>query len=276
MKPRQAAILWYRKSTREKNVDKGKVRIPRSGTRQIGEETMATKEKMNSTNRTARIVGALFLTAMVTSLLGAALIESILNAPDYLMNVSAKETQVVIGVLLELIDGTAVVGIAVMMFPIFKKDNEALALGYVAFRIIEAVIIITGVISPLILIALSQEYLTAGAPVASYFQTLGASFLTARAYLVGRMLGIFFSLGALLFYYLLYRSKLVPRFISIWGFIAVALVLAWNLLEIFGIRVSVGIILGLPIILNEIFLGIWLIAKGFNSSAIVPNESYRS
>ena len=93
---------------------------------------------MNTYKKTARIVGALFLTAMVTSLLGGIWLESILNAADYLINVSANETQVILAVLLELINGIAIVGIAVMMFPILKKHNEALALGYVGFRIIEA------------------------------------------------------------------------------------------------------------------------------------------
>ncbi len=223
---------------------------------------------MNSNRKTARIVGALFLTAMVTSLLGGIWLESILTAPDYLISVSANETQVIIGVLLELINGIAVVGIAVAMFPFFKKYSEALALGYVAIRIIEAVIVIAAVISPLSLIALSQEYVQAGAPDASYFQTLGSSFLAARALWVSLMLGIFFSFGALLFYYLLYQSKLVPRWLSVWGLIAVALLLTWNLLEMFGISISAGMILALPIILNEIFLGIWLIVKGFNPSAI--------
>ncbi len=229
---------------------------------------------MNSYRKTARIVGALFLIAMVTSLLGGLWLESILNAPDYLVTVSANETQVIIGVLLELINGIAVVSIAVLMFPIFKKQDEALALGYVAFRVIEAVIIIAAVISPLSLVALSQEYLSAGAPDASNFHNLGTSFLAVRAYLVGQMLGIFFSLAALLFFYLLYQSKLVPRFISVWGLIAVSLVFAWNLLDLFGISISVGIIFGLPIILNEIFLGIWLIIKGFNSSAITSESAY--
>jgi len=228
---------------------------------------------MNTNRKTARIVGVLFLTAMVTSLLGGIWLESILYAPDYLITASANETQLIIGVLLELINGIAVVGIAVMMFPIFKKHDEALALGYVAFRIIEAVIIIAAVISPLSLIALSQEYVKAGAPDASNFQTLGASFLAERTLWVGSMLGIFFSLSALLFYYLLYKSKLVPRFISIWGLIAVALVLTWNLLEIFGLSLSAGMILALPIILNEIFLAIWLIVKGFNSSAIASESA---
>ena len=223
---------------------------------------------MNSNRKTARIVGALFLIAMVTSLVGAGLLESILSDPDFLTNVSENETQVRLGVLLELINGIAVVCIAVMMFPIFKKYSEALALGYVSFRIIEAVIVIGAVIGPLTVIALSQEYLTAGASDASSFQTIGTSFIAVRSHLVGQMLGIFFSLGALLFYYLLYQSKLVPRFISVWGLIAVVLVFTWNLLELIGLSISVGIIFGLPIILNEIFLGIWLIAKGFNSSAI--------
>jgi len=224
---------------------------------------------MNTHNKTARIVGILFLTAMVTSLLGGIWLESILTAPDYLSSISGNKTQVVTGVLLELINGLAVIGIAVGMYPIFRKQYEALALGYVALRIIEAVIVIAAVISPLSLIALSQEYINAGAPDTSYFQTLGNSFLAVRAIWVNTMLAIFFGLGALLFYYLLYQSKLVPRFISVWGFIAVALVLTWNLLETFGIRISAGIILALPMILNEIFLGIWLIVKGFNPSAIV-------
>jgi hypothetical protein len=90
---------------------------------------------LRTNKKTARIVGVLFLTAMVTSLLGGLWLESILAAPDYLISVSANETQVIIGVLLELINGIAVVGIAVMMFPVFKKHDEALALGYVALSL---------------------------------------------------------------------------------------------------------------------------------------------
>ena len=223
---------------------------------------------MNSENKTARIVGALFLIAMVTSLLGGTLLESIINAPDYLGTVSENETQVVLFVLLELIGGIAVVGIAVMFFPIFKGHDEALALGYVALRILEAGVIVAAVVSPLILIGLSQEYAKAGAPDASSFQAVEASLLAARTLLVGQMLGIFFCLAALVFYYLLYQTRLIPRFISVWGFIAVAAVLAWNLLELSGIRVGVGIFLALPMILNEIFLAIWLIIKGFDPDAI--------
>jgi len=223
---------------------------------------------MDTARKTARIVGSLFLIAMVTSLVGGIWLETMISAPDYLITVSANHSQVIIGVLLELINCIAVVGIAVAMFPIFRQQNEALALGYVALRIIEGVILIAAVISPLLLIPLSLEYLSAGAPDASTFQTSANLLLSARAYIAGLLVPIFFSLAALVFYYLLYQSILVPRFISIWGLIAVVLLLAWNLLETFGISVPAGMIFGLPIILNEIFLGLWLIIKGFKPTAI--------
>jgi hypothetical protein len=228
---------------------------------------------MNTNIKTARAVGALFLIAMVTSLVGGLWLESIITAPDYLTSVSAKAIQVITGVLLELINGIAVVSIGVLMFPIFKKHGESLALGYVVARIIEGVIIIAAVISPLALITLSQEYVASGAADASQLEASGTVFLAVRTVLAGQLLGIFFGLAALVFYYLLYRSKLVPRFISVWGLIAAALVLTWNLLETFGISVSFGMILALPIILNEIFLGIWLIIRGFSSPAVAPEPA---
>jgi hypothetical protein len=228
---------------------------------------MAAEEHIGTGRRTATIVGALFLIAMVTSLGGGIWLESVLTAPDYLRSVSANQTQVVIGVLLELINCVAVVGIAAMLYPILSTRSAALAIGYVGFRIVEAVLLVVAAIAPLTLITLSQEYLAAGAPDAAYFQTAGTLVMAARANLAGLLVALFFSLGALLLYYFLYQSRLVPRFISIWGFIAVALVLAWNLLETFGISISFGMIFGLAIILNEIFLGIWLIAKGFSPAA---------
>jgi hypothetical protein len=181
-----------------------------------------------------------------------------------MQTISENSTQVVLAVLLELVNGIAVVGIAVLMYPIFKKQHEALALGYVAFRIIEAVIIIAAVISPLVLVSLSQEYPAAGAE----FQTTADAVLAARTMLVGQILGIFFSLAALIFYYLLYSSALLPRFIAVWGFISVALVLVWNLLELSGISIPAGMIFAVSMILNEVFLGFWLIVRGFNPSAI--------
>jgi hypothetical protein len=226
---------------------------------------------MNSNRKTARIVGVLFITATVASSLSFAIFDPILNAPDILVNVSANITQVIIGVLLLLIDCAAVVAIPVMLVPIFKKHNEALALGYVGARIIESVILIVGTIILLSLLTLSQEYVQAAAPDASYFQTLGTLLLAVYewALLVGIM--IVFSLTALILNYLLYQSELVPRWLSGWGFIGAILLLAAGLLKIFGINLSD--VINLPIALQEMVFAIWLIAKGFNPSAIVSEAA---
>ena len=223
---------------------------------------------MNTSRKIAIIVGALFLIAMVTSLVGGGLLESILGAPDYLIDVSANTTPVFIGIFLELINGIAVVGIGVMMFTILKQHNERVALGYVGFRIIESVFLTVAAILPLSLIALSQEYVKAGASDDSYFQTLGA-FTLAERYWIGEMLVLPFVLSALIFYYLLYHSRLVPRWLSGWGFVGAILVLTANLgTWLMGVGATGFWILVLPIIANELFLAIWLIVKGFNLSTI--------
>jgi hypothetical protein len=223
---------------------------------------------------TAIIVGVLFLTVMFTYTLGAfVFIDPILNAPDYLINISANKTQVIIGVLLELINGIAYVGIAVLVFPILKQFNESMALGYVGFRIIEFAMQIVSDISPLLLITLSQEFLNAGAPDASSFQPL-STLLLAERYWANQMVFIAYGLGALIFYYLLHQSKLIPRFLSVWGLIGAPLVLINVMLEIFGFNPA--LILGFQMGLNEIVLGIWLIVKGFNSSAIIVSRSAKT
>jgi len=221
---------------------------------------------MNSDRMTAIIVAVFFLIGYVVYLPAALLLESILTSPDYLLNVYPNQTQVLIGVLGELTNAAAVIGIAILLFPILKKHSEALALGYVVFRALEAVVFIVGDINALSLITLSQEYIAAGAPDASYFHAVGTLALAERYWATQVLATIFFILSALIFYYLLYQSKLLPRFISVWGFIAVALVTAGNVL---GISLSIiGLIFFLPIMSNEIFLAIWLIVKGFNPSAI--------
>lgn len=221
--------------------------------------------------KTARIVGILFLTAMVASLLGAGLVESILSAPDYLKEISENETQAIIGVLLELMNGVAVIGIGIIMFSILKKHNETTARGYLALRIVEAVFCCVIVITPLSLISLSQEYLKAEASDAAYYQITGTLSIAERASVVNLLIPIFFSLGALLLYYSLYQTRLLPRFISAWGFVAAVLVIINNLLLTFNAEVSMGIslIFVLPIIANEVLMGIWLIVKGFNPPVTV-------
>jgi len=138
-------------------------------------------------------------------------------------------------------------------------------------RIIEAVFCCLIVVTPLSLLAMSQEYAKAGALDAQYFQAAGALSIAQRASMNELLIPVFFCLGALLFYSLLYKTKLIPRFVSVWGFVSVIMVLFMNIFVLFQTEsLSTGVLmtLALPMILNEIFLGVWLIIKGFNSSAI--------
>jgi hypothetical protein len=224
---------------------------------------------MHTNRRTASFVGALFLIAMAGSLVGGvAFIEPYLSAPDYLSAISDNATQVVIGVLLELINGVAVLGIGVLMFPILRRHSEPMALGYLGLRIVEAVFCCVIVISPLSLITLSRAYVDAGATDAAYLRGAGALSVAQRASVAGLLIPVFLGLGALVLYTALYQSKRLPRYISVWGFVGAVLILLMNLLLTFKVEIGdIGLVLALPIITNEIFMGIWLIAKGFNPQA---------
>ena len=224
---------------------------------------------MNTNKRTARIVGVLFIIGTVAGFLSLVFGGTIIDDPDYLIKVSENENQFIVGALLVLTMGLALAMVPVMMFPIFKKHNEALALGYVVFRgALETVAYFGTVISWLLLITLSQEYVKAGAPDASYFQTLGTLLLEAGDWSDG-ISTLAFSLGALMFYYLLYQSKLIPRWLSGWGLIGATLVVAVGLLGMFGSDLA---ILWAPLAVQEMVLALWLIVKGFNPSAIASES----
>lgn len=220
---------------------------------------------MNSSRKTAALVGAFFLISNVVFILGAVVfIEPILSAPDYLNQVFANRTRLISGVLLELLNGIAYLGIAVLMFPILRKRFESLALGYVVFRIIEFVMQILTDLSPLSLLTLSEVFVGEGASASPAFQSVGTILLAAREWAF-QMVSITFSLGALLFYYILYVTKLIPRIISVWGFLGAVVVLANATMDMFGIPPGN---LGVIMLANELFLGIWLIVKGFDAPAI--------
>lgn len=189
------------------------------------------RNKMNTKKKTARIVGILILLAY--SLLGS-------GNPD------AK----VLGMFLEVISGLAVIGIAVLMYPLFRPYNKKASFWYIVFRGIEGgLMIIAGILF------LSHSTL---------LLEIRDGIYVGHAYI--------FAVAALIFYYLLYQSKLIPRWISVWGVIAAVLLILVNLLEVMGI-IPALMILYLPIILNELVLAIWLMAKGFNPSAIASGAA---
>ena len=240
---------------------------------------MTTKENTSPHRKSAITVGVLFIIGTVAGVLGGVLTEPILGDPDYLIKIAANENQIVIGSLLVLVMGFAVAMIPVVMFPILKKYNEVLALGSVIFRgALEAVCYIALVISFLLLLTLSQEYVKTGAPDASYFQTLG-TLLVAAGDGIEQILAIVFCLGALMLYYLFYISRLVPRWLSLWGLIGAILYLAAPVISMvgsqhwaFSFTSPLGILIA-PLAVQEMVFAVWLIVKGFNSSAIASESA---
>jgi hypothetical protein len=231
---------------------------------------------MNSIKKTARIVGVLYIIGTIAGMLSLVLTGPILGNPDYLVKVSANEIQILAGALFVLIMGFALAMVPVMMFPLLKRYNEALALGYVVFRgALETIMYIVLAISWLFLIPVSQEYVKAGTPDASYFQTLGAVLLNGHD-LIAPVQTIVFCLGALILYYVLYQTKLIPRWLSGWGLIATIPYLAAGLLVFFGFFGSLStseIVLEFLLALQEMVMAVWLIVKGFNPSAIASGSA---
>ena len=226
---------------------------------------------MNTNRKTAAIVGVLYIIGTVAGILSVVFSTPILDGPDFLSKISANGNQFIIAALFVLLMGLALALVPVMLFPILKKQNEALALGYIVFRgALETVAYIVLVITWFFLLILSREYVAAGAPDGSYFQTLGA-LLQKGHDSISPILIIVFSLGALMLYYLFYRSNLIPRWISVWGFIAITLHLVTGFLIIFQLMTpfsTIDLVMNFPIFLQEMVMAVWLIVKGFNPSAI--------
>lgn len=234
---------------------------------------------MNTTKKSAKIVGVLFILAAVTAIIGLILYKPILNGPDYLINGSEHANQVTLGALMELILVASAIGTATTMFPILRRYNETIALWHVCFRLLEAIVITIGVISVLSLLTLSREFVAAGAPDTASFQTYGIVLKAIHDWTF--MLGPLFMLGinTMMYSYIFYKTKLVPRFIPILGMTGATLVFICALLVMFGIiqQISVwGAILALPVAANEMILAVWLIVKGFDESALASMSANKT
>jgi hypothetical protein len=229
---------------------------------------------MNSNRKTAIIVGALFIIGTVAGILSVTFTSSILYAPDYLVKISTNGNQIVAGALFVLLMGFALAMVPLTLFPIFKNQNETLALGYVIFRgALETVTYLTTAICMLLFLPLSRGYVDAGASAGSHFQTLG---VVLRGVIDLPMTVFVFGIGALMFYCLLNQSNLIPGWLSVWGLIAIILHLATGLLIVLGLQTSfstLNSIMNLPIFLQEMVMAVWLIVKGFNPSAITSVEA---
>jgi hypothetical protein len=226
---------------------------------------------VDPTRNAAIVTGALFIIATVAAVVAAALVP-VLTGADYLTRVSAHKNQVAAGAFLHVIAAFASAGIAVALYRVLKKTDAGLALGSVVFRTLEAAMYMVAVVSLLSLLTLGQRFTTAGADRTS-LQASGESWVSVRDH--ASLLGVFaFCLGAFIYYYLFYRSRLIPRWLSGWGIVAIILMLAAGVAALFSDSPVTGYVpLAIPIAVQEMVLAVWLIVKGFSSSRTTPRTA---
>jgi hypothetical protein len=236
----------------------------------------ATRRSHHETNRsTSVIVGILFIIGTVAGISSGIVTGPVLGASDYLAAVVANESSIVSGALLILVMGFPLAMIPVMMFPIFRKYNEPLALGAVVFRgVLEAVTYMVIASCWLLLISVGQAFVSAGAAAdAAAFQAVG-DFIKQAVYWTEHLLALVFTIGALMLYWLFYKTKLIPNWLSLWGFVGAILYFAAPVLNLFDPlhpALSLGVKWGnlmAPLAIQEMVFALWMIIKGFNPPSI--------
>jgi hypothetical protein len=236
-------------------------------------QTSATKAAkrtpMSSTRKTALVAGVFYLITFI-SIPTLALYGPVKNHRDWILS-SGGHTAVLVGGFLEVIVALACIGTAVTLYPVVKRQNEGVALGFVAARVLEACMIFAGVVSLLSLVTLRQHLGGAAGANAAAVVTTGAShvaiynwtFLLGQSFMPG--------INALLLGSLMYRSRLVPRIIPVLGLIGAPLLIAAVFATLFGSieqGSSWAALAALPVAAWELSLGVWLVVKGFKPSPI--------
>jgi uncharacterized membrane protein len=234
-----------------------------------------TKGSPHGTYRkTTVIVGILFIIGTVSGILSGVVTAPIKSGSTFPLNISASETQWIIGTLLILLMGLSLAMIPVLLYPIFRKHNEVLAFGSVLFRgVFEAVGETLLVISFFLLLTVSEIYGKTGAADASNFQALGPM-LSAAGEWIQMIGGIVFSVGTLMIFTLFYQTRLIPRWLSGWGIIGAVLYLIAKIVSMFSplhlapeIGEGIGFLL-VPTAIQEMVFAVWMIVKGFDRQRI--------
>ena len=229
---------------------------------------------MKSTRKIAIITGVIFVIATVAAILAPMLLP-VLTGAGYLTQLSAQTNRVAGAAFLYLVAAFTSAGIAISLYPVLKERNAGLAIGSVVFRTLEAAFYMVAVVSLLSLLTLGQQFTIAGATDRSLLQSIGDSLQSIRDH--ATLMGVFaFSLGASMYYILFFQSRLIPRWLSGWGIVAIILMMAACVLALFsGNPVTGYTLLVIPIALQEMVLAVWLIVKGFSPtvSASKPEKT---
>jgi hypothetical protein len=229
---------------------------------------------MLSRKSTETTTGVLFIIATLFGAISLAFSGS-LTSPDYLVEIYQSRTQVALGIFVVVIMTVAILAIPIILAPILKPFGEVSTVAYIVLRSLESVAYVLLIVGRLMLISLSEEFVVSEAPVQASFELLGG-LLEDLETQIGTVITIFFGLGALVFYQLLWTSRLLPRWLSGWGFVGAVLTCVAAILGVFDVfsgNLLLFAALWVPILINELVLAGWLILKGFDQ--IEAHESSR-
>lgn len=216
--------------------------------------------------KNAKIIGTLFIIAAISSIVGLILYNPILREANYIVTGQENATQIITGAICELILVVSIIGTAIMLYPYLKKQHESVAIGYVCFRFLEAVIILIGTISVLALLTLSQNFKENGLVNINAYHPSGIVLKAIHEWTFILGPNFFLGINTFIYSYLFYKSKLIPRSISLLGITGATLIFLAAILEMFHVIAQIsawGVMLALPIFAYEMSLALWLIFKGF-------------
>ena len=220
------------------------------------------KPGMSADRKAAVWIGVLYIIGTVALVLSVVVTDGVLTGPAFLAQIAAQPNQLAIGAVLVLLAGFALAMVPVVFWPVGKRYNETLAMGYVVFRgALETIFYIVTALLWLLLIALSKE--SDAGPLAGFVRT-------TETVIWDQVIAIPFVLGALMFYFVLYQSRLVPRWLSTWALVGAALYIVAPLGSMFGL--SFGFFMG-PLAVQEMVMAVWLIAKGFSRPAVASDPA---
>ena len=231
---------------------------------------------MTSARKTAVVAGVFFLITEVTAIGALLLYRPVLGNPEYIVSASADDTGVLAGAFLEVLLAIAVVGTAVTLYPVIRRQHEGMALGHVAGRLIEATIIAVGAISLLAVVTMRHNLGATTGADATAAVTVGQSLVAVHdwTFLFGPKLAL--GVNTVLLAYLMYRSQLVPRAIAVLGLIGGTLVFASGTAVLFGLYEDlsvVGVSAAMPVLAWELSVAIWMIVKGFRPSPVLARAA---
>jgi hypothetical protein len=223
---------------------------------------------MSNSRTNAQITGVLFILGTVPVMVAMGLWGQSVSSPDYLSLMAANSNEVLLFALSVIVMGMACAGIGISMYPILKPHDETLAMGVVGFRVMEGTLQLASAVSLAVLLALSQEFVKAGSPADSFFQPAAAAIQSVREWMSNGFYLFPWCAGAAIYYTVFYRTRLLPRWLSVWGLLGLLLMLIGALAGMFGLIAAFSpqqMLLMFPIMLQEMVLAVWLIVKGYST-----------